>query len=249
VTSFHAKTALLTGAAGGIGRATAITLAQRGCALVLVDNNAPGLAELVAELPTGANHLAITADVSSEDDVERVFAEARARFGTIQLLHNNAGILDQVGPLINTTAEGYDRLMSVNARSAFLFLRRFVALLVEDGQPGAIVNTASAAGLKGAAGLVAYSMSKQAIVGLTRSAAVETGEYGIRINAVCPGRVDTPMISGLSQLGPQDVVLASRPIGRPATPYEVAYLVVWLLSDEASFATGCIYPIDGGLTA
>jgi NAD(P)-dependent dehydrogenase (short-subunit alcohol dehydrogenase family) len=246
--SFGRKVALVTGAASGIGAAVSRVLADRECRLVLIDLNASGLAAVAAELPPETEALTVVADVSDEADVERVFAEALDRFGTVDLLHNNAGLLGEVGPLVDAQVEMFDRIMRVNTRSAFLFLRKFLQVLVEQKKPGAAVNTASAAGLKGGKGLAAYSMSKAAVIGLTRSAAVEAGPLGIRINAVCPGRINTPMIAGMLAIAPQEVAVVDRPISRTASPYEVAYLVVWLLSDEASFATGGIYPIDGGFT-
>jgi NAD(P)-dependent dehydrogenase (short-subunit alcohol dehydrogenase family) len=139
--------------------------------------------------------------------------------------------------------------MHVNAQSAFLFLRAYAIAALDAQRGGSVVLMSSAAGLKGAPGLVAYSMTKQALLGLARSAAVELGPHDIRVNAVCPGRIDTPLLDAFSSLGGRTAGVEGRPIARAAEPREVAYLVAWLLSDEAAFATGGAYPIDGGLTA
>jgi NAD(P)-dependent dehydrogenase (short-subunit alcohol dehydrogenase family) len=191
----------------------------------------------------------VVADVADPAAVDRVFDVVRERFGHLDGLASNAGTIGSIGPLTSTSLEDYQALMRANAQSAFLFLRGYAQAAIAAGQGGSVVLTSSAAGLKGSPGLVAYSMSKQALVGLTRSAAVELGEHGIRVNAVCPGRIDTPLLDAFGSLAGRASGLEGRPIARMADPREVAYLIAWLLSDEASFATGGIYPIDGGHTA
>jgi len=248
VSSFSGKTVLVTGAARGIGKAVSVLLAERGAQLVLVDINEPELTEVAEEVGLLTGTVAVAADVADPEAVDGVFNIAQTRFGHLDGLASNAGIIGAVGPLTSTTVAEYQRLMLVNAQSAFLYVRAFAAAAQASGHPGSIVLTSSAAGIKGTAGLVAYSMTKQALVGLARSAAVELGPKRIRVNAVCPGRIDTPLLDALNPLGGRASGLQGRPIDRMADPREVAYLISWLLSDEAAFAIGVLYPIDVRLT-
>jgi NAD(P)-dependent dehydrogenase (short-subunit alcohol dehydrogenase family) len=252
IRNIRGRCALITGAAGGIGSATARLLADEGARLVLVDRDEAALAALRTEL-SAAEVLTLIADVAEEADVQHVASEAVKRFGGIDLLHNNAGILGDVGPLWELSAENFDRTMSVNVRSTFLFLKAFALDRLERGQPGAVVNMSSVAGINGSPGLAVYSATKQAILGLTRTAAHELGKHGIRVNAVYPGRVDTGMsktfVTAPSTASRSADPMDTRPIPRLGTPDEIARLVVWLLSDEASFVTGAAYAIDGGMTS
>jgi len=246
VETFEGRTAIVTGAASGIGRATAQLLAEQGAQLVLVDIQQDRLDAAVAELGALTAAVGVRADVADEADVARVFDVAAGRFGRVELLASNAGII-RVEPIADTSIDTWDLLMRVNARSAFLFLREFVRRAQAGGHGGAIALTSSIAGIKGSSGLGAYSMTKQAVTGLTRAAAVELGPLGIRVNAVAPGRIDTPLLDAIPG-GPSSGI-ANRPIARAADPREVASLITWLLSDAASFVTGAVYPIDGGMSA
>ena len=242
---FEGKVAIVTGATGGIGAATAGILAERGCRVVVIDLDQAKADRVAVSLP--GESLAIACDVADPDSVAAAFQQILDRFGTVDLLHNNAGVFGGVSNFWEADLAEIDREYRVNARGQFIVLQRFVQILVEQNKTGNAVSTASVAGIQGLTNIVGYSMSKHAVVGLVKSAAKELGPRGIRINAICPGRVDTDMAADMkSQTG---VGTTGRPIDRAADPREIGYLAAWLLSDEASFITGVAYAVDGGLTA
>jgi NAD(P)-dependent dehydrogenase (short-subunit alcohol dehydrogenase family) len=248
VPSFSGKTVLVTGAAGGIGGALTRLLAEGGAKLVVVDIDPARLDAIADEVRATTEVLAVAADVSNEADVQRVYDAAIARFGQVDALASNAAII-RMGDFLESTVEDFDVLMDVNARSGYLFVRGFARAAKATGTPGSIVVTSSIAGIQSAPGLVSYSMTKSALLGLTRSAAVELAPLKIRVNAVCPGRVNTDLLSVLDDHGGRAVGVENFPISRMADPREIANLIAWLLSDAASFVTGSIYPVDGGRSA
>lgn len=253
---FAGKVALITGAAGGIGRAAAVRFAAEGADVALVDLADSALDETVkAVSDAGGRSLPIAADVTHAEDVQRYMDKTKRRLGGIDCFFNNAGIEGFVGSLLEYPDDIFDRVIAVNLKGVFLGMKHVIPALLERGG-GAVVNTASVAGLRGSGTLFAYVASKHAVVGMTRSAAQELGRRGIRVNAVCPSPIETRMMRalerGINPDAPELVKeqLAQRnPMGRYGEPEEVAAFVAFLCSDDASFINGGIYPIDGGSTA
>lgn len=247
------KVALVTGGAGGIGAATAKRLSEEGARLVIVDLDGAGAAQQAASLPGDA--ISVDADVSDPAAVARAFAAGVERFGRVDLIHNNAGATGPAKPLVEIEPEEFDGVVAVNVRGVFLVLRAAFAQFGRQGDGGAIVNTASTAGLRGYRMRAPYVATKHAVVGITKVAALEGAASGIRVNAVCPGPIETQFIARVAEAwGDGDVekgraeMSASVPLARLGQPDEVAGLVAWLLSDEAPYVTGAIVPIDGGRT-
>jgi len=254
--ALEGKVAIVTGAAGGIGLATSLRFAAEGASVVLVDLPSTALDDaLRAVQDAGGSAFAAPADVSSASEVEAYVDTAVRRFGGVDVLFNNAGIEGHIGSMLTYPEETFDHVIAVNLKGVWLGMRAVVPRMRQRGR-GAIVNTSSIAGLRGSAQLFAYNASKHAVIGMTRSAALEFGRDRIRINAIAPGPVDTRMMRSLERGSNPDAPEDARrafetraPLQRYANPSEIAALVMFLCSDEASFITGAVYPIDGGYTA
>jgi len=249
---FDGQVAVITGAAAGFGLAVATRLAEEGARLVLVDRAADQLHEAASKL----SGLPVVADVSQESEVDGYVRAAMEAHGRVDLFFNNAGIEGRMAPMTELSVSDFDRVWAVNARGVFMGLRA-VLKVMKPQESGAIVNTASMAAIKGAATFSPYIASKHAVLGLTKSAALEGAPYGIRVNCVAPGHIDTRMARALTaQINPSDpegvfrAVSDSVPLGkRYGTAVEVANLAVWLLSPEAEYVSGALYLIDGALNA
>jgi len=249
--SDNSRVALVTGAGSGIGRATALAFARDGWDVVVSDMNEEHNDETARHIQRmGHNVLAETADISRPPDLERLFEDTRAAFGRLDAACNNAGIEGDQAPTADCTIDNWDRVLSVNLKGTWLCLKHEIPLMLESGG-GSIVNVASVAGMVGFAGMPAYVASKHGMNGLTKTAALDYATENIRVNAVCPGAIETPMIDRFTdgEAEQREQLEAMHPVGRMGTPDEVADAIIWLCSEEASFVTGHIMPIDGGLTA
>jgi 3-oxoacyl-[acyl-carrier protein] reductase len=242
------KVALVTGAGSGIGRATAEMFAREGARVVLVDLNEIGIeAAADAIAVAGGEALAIATDVANGAAVQAMADAAVEKFGSVDVLVNNAGILDDYLPAAETPDEVWERVMGVNLKGQFMTCRALIPQMLERGG-GAIINVASTAGLNGGNGGAAYTTSKHGVIGFTRQLCFDYARKGLRCNVVCPGAVETGMTHEIFSSGDAEVMKAveSAPIGRWAQPDELAAALLFLASDEASFVNGAVYVVDGG---
>jgi NAD(P)-dependent dehydrogenase (short-subunit alcohol dehydrogenase family) len=250
---FEGKSAIVTGAAGGIGRASAMAFAREGAGVVVADLNLAGCEETVNLIASeGGKAVAIETDVSNATDVQAMVKKAVDEFGGLNFAHNNAGIEGAVAMTADYDENEWDRVLSINLKSVFLCMKYEIPEMLKVGG-GAIVNTASIAGLVGYMTMPAYAASKHGIVGLTKTAALEYATRGVRINVICPGGVQTPMVDRMSAARDKEEFEASikamHPIGRIGQPEEIADVAVFLCSDKASFITGQALAADGGFVA
>jgi NAD(P)-dependent dehydrogenase (short-subunit alcohol dehydrogenase family) len=249
------KIALVTGAAGVIGTATMRLLAERGARIVAVDRQERSLKEAVAGLPASAQAIAITADVTREDEVADYVRAAVAKFGTIDVFYNNAGIEGEIKPITDYPLDSFRRVLDVNVIGVFLGLKHVLPVMLKKNS-GSIINTASIAGLIGSPSIAVYSASKHAVIGLTKSAAQECSGTGVRVNCVCPGLIDSRMLSAIidgrnpgNAPTPTERIVDRIPARRLGQATEVASIVAFLASDEASYVSGSAYTVDGGRTS
>lgn len=249
--TFSGQVALVTGAGNGIGRATALAFAAQGLKVVVSDVDVNGGEGTVAQIrDAGGTASFVRCDVTREAEVKALVEATVSTYGRLDYAFNNAGIDIERGKLADSTEAEFDALMNVNVKGVWLCLKHQIPVMLAQGG-GAIVNTASVAGLLAAPKMAIYSATKHAVIGLTKSAAIEYGKKNIRVNAVCPAVIDTEMFRRADAADPKKGAFARamHPIGRIGKAEEIVAAVLYLCSDAAGFTTGVALPVDGGLTA
>jgi NAD(P)-dependent dehydrogenase (short-subunit alcohol dehydrogenase family) len=248
--SLEGRVALVTGAGSGIGQASAMAFARAGARVAVVDIDAAGAdATAAAIVSSGGEGRTVACDVTDEASVGQMVAEIVRLWGRLDLAHNNAGISPATGDTAACSKADWDAILAVNLTGVWLCMHHEIPAMLETGG-GAIVNTSSGVGLKAFPGQPAYVASKHGVVGLTKAAALEFATRGVRVNAICPGTVLTPLVERkLGILYEKDFMREANPMKRFGEPEEIASAAVWLCSDEASFVTGVALPVDGGIVA
>jgi NAD(P)-dependent dehydrogenase (short-subunit alcohol dehydrogenase family) len=250
MTGTHDGVALVTGASSGIGRATAKRFAEEGAQVVVVDVDVDGGRETVADIEAaGGEATFVEADITDEADVEEMVAAAVDSYGGLDYAFNNAGVEGTEASASEQPMSNWEQVIDTNLKGVFMSMREEIPVLLENGG-GAIVNTASVAGLRGFRNLSPYVASKHGVLGLTKTAAVEFSADGVRVNAVCPGVIETPMVARSREANPEtmEATIAATPANRLGQPEEIAAAATWLCSDDASFVTGESLVVDGGFT-
>ncbi|MES1190989.1 MAG: SDR family oxidoreductase [Steroidobacter sp.] len=251
MTQWHDRVALVTGASSGIGRATALAFAAAGAQVVAADTNDALGEKLIRDIrERGSEGIFIRTDVAHDHEVAKLVDQTVRHFGRIDIAFNNAGIEGEMAATAECTEQNWDRVIAINLKGVWLCMKHELPLMLKQGK-GAIVNCASIAGLVGFQSLPAYVASKHGVVGLTRTAALEYAKTGVRINAVCPGVILTPMVERVitANENMRAQLEAGEPVGRLGKPEEIASAVLWLGSDGASFVTGQAIAVDGGWVA
>jgi NAD(P)-dependent dehydrogenase (short-subunit alcohol dehydrogenase family) len=248
--NFENKVAFVTGGANGIGRATALAFAREGASVVVADLSDQRHETVRLIEQTGARALSVACDVSKADDVKAALHKTEETFGRLDFAFNNAGVEQKkLTPLADLDEAEWDRIHNIDLRGVFLCMKYEIPLILKQGG-GAIVNTSSGAGVIGIKGNPAYTAAKHGVIGLTRSAALDYASNNVRINAICPGYIDTPMMQRFTGGTPEGraKVIAEEPVGRMGKPEEIAAAVIWLCSDSAAFVIGHALVMDGGQT-
>jgi NAD(P)-dependent dehydrogenase (short-subunit alcohol dehydrogenase family) len=244
------KVAVITGAASGMGRATAIRFAKEGAAVVVADLNSQGGEATISEIAaTGGHAVFQRTDVGVENDIKSLIDRAVKEYGRLDITYNNAGIGGATGKLTDIKAEDWDKTFVILTRAVFLGIKHSIEPMRKAGG-GSIISTASVAGLKGAAGLTAYSAAKAAVVNLTESAAIELGHDRIRVNCICPGGIVTPLVYRGMRGGEEEArrnMARMQPIPRAGRPEDIAAMALFLASDDAEWVTGTAMIVDGGM--
>jgi len=239
------RVALITGAGSGIGRAIAVLFAREGAKVAVVDRVQAGGRKTVRMIEEAEGKaIFVKADVSKSADVESMIKTTADTYGRIDILCNNAGILGTYAPAVHTTEKEWDSIIDTNLKGVFLGSKYAIPVMVNQGG-GVIINTGSTSGILGVAGMPAYSASKAGVIQLTKVMALECANLNIRVNCICPGGIRTPMVKDI----PEETFRKGQPVGRPGRPEEIAQAVLYLASDDASFATGAVLVVDGGVTA
>jgi NAD(P)-dependent dehydrogenase (short-subunit alcohol dehydrogenase family) len=242
---FSGKVAFVTGAASGIGRATAVAFATEGAQVAILDLTENALSETAdAVRNAGAQVLVLACDVSKPDQVEAAIGRVIETFGSLDIAFNNAGVENKAAPVAEIDLAEWDRILDINLRGTFVCMKHELAQMVRQGS-GVIVNTSSGAGVRGVAGGASYAASKHAIIGLTKSAALDYAKQNIRVNAILPGNIETPMMDRFTS-GDIQKAIDLEPVGRLGKPEEIADAVLWMSADLGGFVTGAAISVDGG---
>ena len=242
---FSDKVAFVTGAASGIGRATAVAFATEGARVAILDLTENALSETAdAVRNAGAQVLTIACDVSKPKQVEAAIRQVIETFGRLDIAFNNAGVENKAAPVAEIELDEWDRILDINLRGTFVCMKHELAQMVRQGS-GVIVNTSSGAGVRGVAGGASYAASKHAIIGLTKSAALDYAKQNIRVNAILPGNIETPMMDRFTN-GDIQKAIDLEPVGRLGKPEEIAHAVLWMSADLGGFVTGAAISVDGG---
>jgi NAD(P)-dependent dehydrogenase (short-subunit alcohol dehydrogenase family) len=242
---FTGRVALVTGAASGIGQATAVAFAREGARVAILDRTADALQPTAeAVRAAGGEGLVLACDIARPEQVEAAIAETVATFGRLDIAFNNAGVENVAAPVAEIALADWDRILDINLRGTFVCMKHEIAQMLRQGG-GVIVNTASGAGIRGVAGGASYAASKHAVIGLTKSAALDYATANIRVNAVLPGNIATPMMDRFTG-GDIQKAIDLEPVGRLGRPEEIAEAVLWMSADLGAFVTGAAISVDGG---
>ncbi len=242
---FTGKVTFVTGAASGIGKATAVAFASEGARVAIIDRTEEALRQTAKAVEdAGGELLVIACDISKPEQVEAAVARTVETFGRLDVAFNNAGVENKAAPVADIELDEWDRILGINLRGTFVCMKHELAQMLRQGG-GVVVNTSSGAGIRGVAGGSAYAASKHAIIGLTKSAALDYAKSNIRVNAVLPGNIETPMMDRFTG-GDIQKAIDLEPVGRLGKPEEIAEAVLWMSSDLGAFVTGAAISVDGG---